>query len=233
MLNKLIKTDRQTIVFSTAIGLLIISTIIAGSLMQKWGYEIRQWHWENMWLIPAFIVVAFLQKKVGLPPVEGQFSRPSGRAMPWILGIIFGILDILVIKVVLHPEPYTTLPPFLQPFPYSLFLYSAGAFEVDFTYRLLPLTFLLLASSLTKKTDIRKYIMIIVGILSSLAEPLMQLPEGATWFIVYAFLSGLAMNGLQYYFLVKHGFAASYAVRLGHYLFWHNLLGIYVQFIEL
>lgn len=225
---------KSSLVFAGFISLLIVATIMSGNQLQQMGVGgLRIWPWQQLWLIPAFWVIALLQQKAGLPPVSGRFSRGPHRAAPWLWGIVFGLLDVLVIKVVLHPEPYTTLPPFLQPFPYALLLFSSGAFEVDFTYRLLPLTLMLLFARNTKNAALRKYLVIGIGILSSLAEPLLQLPGGAPWFIAYAFISGLAMNGLQYFYLAKNGFAACYAVRLGHYLVWHILLGIYVECIEL
>ena len=69
-------------------------------------------------------------------------------------------------------------------------------------------------------------------IVTSLREPLEQLPNGATWFVIYAFLSGFLMNFLQAIWYKKAGFLASLSLRLGHYLFWHILLGIYVQYFE-
>jgi hypothetical protein len=51
--------------------------------------------------------------------------------------------------------------------------------------------------------------------------------------MVYATVSGIAMNAWQFKSYLKYGFVASLAVRLGHYLIWHILLGIYVEFIEL
>ncbi|MCU0373799.1 MAG: hypothetical protein MUF24_00695 [Chitinophagaceae bacterium] len=225
---------KSSIVFAGFVSLIIVATIITGNLLQQSGVAgLRIWPWQQLWLVPAFFAVALLQQKAGLPPVTSRFGRVPQRAAPWLWGIVFGLLDVLVIKIILHPEPYTSLPPFLQPFPYALLLFSSGAFEVDFTYRLLPLTVILLFAGYATNAALRKYLIIGIGILSSLAEPLLQLPGGAPWFIAYAFISGLAMNGLQYYFLVKNGFAACYAVRLGHYLVWHILLGLYVQFIEL
>jgi hypothetical protein len=71
------------------------------------------------------------------------------------------------------------------------------------------------------------------AILTSLREPLEQLPNGETLFVVYSLLTGFLMNFLQAIYYKKSGFLASLAVRLGHYLFWHILLGIYVQYFEL
>jgi hypothetical protein len=69
--------------------------------------------------------------------------------------------------------------------------------------------------------------------LTSFREPLEQLPDGGLLIISYSFLTGFAMNYLQAIFYKKSGFLASLFLRLGHYLFWHILLGIYVEYFEL
>jgi hypothetical protein len=69
--------------------------------------------------------------------------------------------------------------------------------------------------------------------LTSIREPLEQLPDGEYWFVGYSLITGLLMNYYQAVYFKKAGFLASLTVRLGHYLFWHILLGIYVQYVEL
>jgi hypothetical protein len=147
--------------------------------------------------------------------------------------MIFGLLDVLVIKILMHPQPYTELPPFLQPFPYSLFLYTSGALEVELMYRLLPITMFLLLEQWLFKGRYRNGLLIFLAIITGLIEPLMQWPDGAWWFVTYAALSGIAMNAWQFRCLLHYGFLGSLSVRLGHYLIWHILLGVYVQFVEL
>ncbi len=152
---------------------------------------------------------------------------------PLFIGSVFGVLDVLVIKMMMHPEPYTELPPFLQPFPYSLFLYFSGALEVEVFYRLIPLTLIFL---LGKWAEGGKYFEVFAWtaiVLTSFREPLEQFPSGPWWFVAYAFLSGFLMNFFQALCLKNAGFLASLSVRLGHYLFWHILLGAYVEFVEL
>ena len=69
--------------------------------------------------------------------------------------------------------------------------------------------------------------------MTSLREPLEQLPTGEYWYITYALLSGFIMNYLQGIYYKNAGFIATLNLRLGHYLFWHILLGFYVQYFEL
>jgi hypothetical protein len=227
MLNK-----KDTILI-VGIFILIITTIIYGQALNKQGIQVRLWNWENMlWMLPL-IPLAFLQKKAGLPAFSGNKNIVATLKIPVLAGIVFGLLDVLVIKVLLHPEPYTSLPAFLQPFPYSIFLYTSGALDIELYYRLLPTTLFLLVSGYVGKGKYRKGIIIFLAVVTSLIEPIMQLPTGSIWLILYSFITGLAMNGIQFYFLIRSGFMAQLSVRLGHYLIWHILLGIYVQFIEL
>ncbi len=153
--------------------------------------------------------------------------------LPVAIGIVFGILDLLVFKVILHPEAYRELPPFTQPFPYSMFLYFSGAFEVEVFYRLIPLTLILIIGNWYKKG---KYYMIFFwagAILTAIREPLEQLPDGGILLLVYSLLTGFLMNFLQAVWYRKAGFLASLSVRLGHYFVWHILLGIYIEYHDL
>jgi hypothetical protein len=149
------------------------------------------------------------------------------------VGMLFGMLDVLIIKVILHPEPYKELPSFLQPFPYSTFLYSSGALEVELYYRMIPLTVFLLINTYLLKKKFRIFFIIILGVITSIIEPIQQFPDGALWFMIYAIISGIAMNAWQFRSYLKYGFVATLAVRLGHYFIWHVLLGVYVEYFEL
>jgi hypothetical protein len=208
--------------------------IIYGNSIKSDDTLLRIWGYENILLLLLGVPFLFLQTNAKLPNfVEDHISNKQRFINPVLIGIVFGILDVIVIKLILHPEPYTELPPFLQPFPYSLFLYFSGAFEIEVFYRLIPLTIILLVGSLVSKGKYFKIFFWLGVLLTSLREPLEQLPTGATWFIFYASLSGFLMNSLQAIWYKKAGFLASISLRLGHYLFWHILLGIYVQYFEL
>lgn len=195
---------------------------------------LRIWHLENILLLGIGIPFLFLQTSASLPNfLDLSISNKVRLLHPAIIGAIFGILDIIVIKLIQHPEPYTELPPFLQPFPYSLFLYFSGAFEVEVFYRLIPLTLILLIGKKIADGRYFNYLLWTAIILTSIREPLEQLPSGEVWYISYALLTGFLMNCLQATYYKKAGFIASLMIRFGHYLFWHILLGIYVQYFEL
>ncbi len=175
----------------------------------------------------------FLQEKASLPSIDTINKKKKGWMSTLGVGMIFGVLDLVVVKIIMHPEPYTQMPPFLQPFPYSVFLYSSGALDVELYYRMIPTTIFLLINQFYFKGKYRNGLIVALAIITSLIEPIQQFPSGALWFVIYATISGIAMNAWQFKSYLQYGFIASLAVRLGHYLVWHILLGVFVEFIEL
>lgn len=208
--------------------------IFYGNAIKSSHLFLRIWNYENLLLLFVGIPFLFFQSKASLPNfLEVGISNKQRLLKPILIGSVFGLLDIIVIKLLLHPEPYTELPPFLQPFPYSIFLYFSGALEIEVYYRLIPLTVILL---LGKWILNGKYFNIFLWtgiILTSLREPLEQFPNGELWYISYVLFTGFLMNFLQAMYFKNAGFLASITLRLGHYLFWHIFLGIYVQYFEL
>jgi hypothetical protein len=195
---------------------------------------LRVWQLDNIFILFLGIPFLWLQSRSRLPDFcETTISTQNRLLIPAGVGMIFGILDVLVIKVLLHPDPYTELPPFLQPFPYSLFLYFSGALEVEVFYRLIPMTLILLFASWYQKGKYWNTFFWTAALLTSVREPLEQFPDGGLFFVSYALVTGFLMNLLQALYFKKFGFLASLSLRLGHYLFWHILLGIYVELIEL
>ena len=211
----------------------IIGIIYGNSLSNKFTF-LRIWDYQNILILLIGIPFLFLQTKANLPNfLNEEVSNKQRFLKPFLIGLVFGILDVFVIKILMHPEPYKELPPFLQPFPYSIFLYFSGAFEIEVFYRLIPLTLILL---LGKWLSSGKYFTICLWIgiiLTSLREPFEQATNGEIWFIGYSLLTGFLMNYFQAIYYKNAGFLASLTLRLGHYLFWHILLGIYVQYFEL
>ncbi len=214
--------------------LIVFLGIIYGNEIKASYNSLRIWSVENLlWLILG-VPFLLLQSYVGIPNLyQPSISNKIRFSQPILIGALFGILDILVIKIIQHPQPYTELPPFLQPFPYSIFLYFSGALEIEVFYRLIPITFLLVIGKKIADGRYFNYFLWTAIIASSLREPLEQLPTGEYWYITYALLSGFIMNYLQGIYYKNAGFIATLSLRLGHYLFWHILLGFYVQYFEL
>jgi hypothetical protein len=224
---------KSLLVFISFLFIAVI-TALYGQQLAASQNNIRVWDWMNVALLLIGLPFILLQKEAGLPEVsEPSISNKKRVLHPFLIGLFFGALDVLIVKFIMHPQPYESLPPFLQPFPYSVFLFTSGALEIEIFYRLIPVTLVLLLGKWIFKNKYAPVFFWMAAILTSLREPLEQFPSGPTWFIIYATASGFLMNLLQAVYFRKAGFLASLTIRLGHYFLWHILLGIYVEYVEL
>lgn len=228
----------HSVLKSIFIYLFLISLCVAGIF---WGNLLvspypflRVWDWVPVAFLFVGIPFILLQNQAGIPAFwEKKISNNSRIWFPALIGFGFGVLDVVIIKGILHPEPYSELPPFLQPFPYSILLYFSGALEVEVFYRLIPIVLVLFIFSKINQGNYQNHAFWVIAILTSIREPLEQMPSGALWFVVYALVSGFSMNFIQAINFKKSGFLANLSLRLGHYSVWHILLGVYVEFVEL
>ncbi len=213
---------------------LALTGILYGSRLADSQMNIRVWDTLNILFLGVGIPFVFLQTMARLPNFwQSGIGNKHRFWIPFAIGIVFGLLDLLVFKILLHPEAYHDLPPFLQPFPYSIFLYVSGAFEVEVFYRLIPLTLIMLLGTHYKKGRYLNHFFWTAAVLTSLREPLEQVLENALWVVAYALVTGFIMNLIQAIYFRKAGFLASLTLRLGHYLIWHILLGIYIESYEI
>jgi len=227
------KTRYNLITYFLFLIIAIIGILYGNTLSGDYRF-LRVWEYTNILLLLIGVPFLFLQTKAKLPDFwQNDISNKFRFLLPVAIGIVFGILDVLIFKIVLHPQPYEELPPFTQPFPYSLFLYFSGALEVEVFYRLIPLTIILLLGNWYKDGKYYFAFFVAGSILTALREPLEQIPEGGILLIIYSLIAGFLMNLLQAIWYRKAGFLASLSIRLGHYLIWHILLGIYIEYVEL
>lgn len=196
--------------------------------------NLRIWNIENILLLLIGIPFIYLLPKAKLSYIYAdQESSKKQIWFPALIGIIFGILDLIVIEFILPHPQHTSLPPYTQPFPYSLFLFFSGALEIEVFYRLIPVTLVLVLFAKIKEGKYYETAFWIIAVITSLREPLEQFPSGAVWYVSYALLTGFAMNFIQVYYFRKYSFIASLSVRLGHYMVWHILNGMYIQYVFL
>lgn len=208
--------------------------IFYGNAIADMYSGLRIWSLENIIYLLLGVPILFLLPKVKLNDLyEKDLGLRKQIGIPALIGIGFGLLDLFVIEYILPHPAHTTLPPYTQPFPYSIFLYFSGAFEIEVFYRLIPVTVILFLFHKFKQGKYHERAFIIVAILTSLREPLEQMSSGPIWFIAYALLTGFAMNYIQVLYFRKYSFSASLSVRLGHYLIWHILNGVFIQYILL
>lgn len=219
------------------INFLFIGFALALLLTRLYGLEmedgvsfIRVIGWlDFLWLGIGWVLANF-QIQAGLPEIFGKSGEMKKWFLPFLVGMGFAALDVLVIEFILNDEPHQTLPPYTQPFPYSIFLYFAGGLYMELIYKLIPLTVFLLVFEKFLTGNLKKYLTYLLIFLLSIWEPISQLPSDPMWFVVYAFASGFAFNFTQIYFFRKMGWLYSLFCRLGLYLVWHVLLGIWIEF---
>jgi hypothetical protein len=226
---------KKSILFYFVFLLMAIAGIFYGNSISSEFNNLRIWTYENIALLLIGLPFIFLQQHAGLPCIYNSENSLSNRLFkPLLIGILFGIADLIVIEFFLTATTHTSMPPYTQPFPYSLFLYSSGAFEIEVFYRLIPITLVLLIFSKIKKGAYQSQAFWVIAILTALREPIEQLPLDAVWwFIAYSVATGFAMNFIQAIYFRKFGWASSVYIRLGHYLVWHILNGIYIQYLIL
>jgi len=224
------KQVKESLKIYALIFLVCLITWLCGILFLKNSSEYRIFGFSGILLVLAGFVLVPFQKLAGFPdlldkkhPIRKRFSEP------FAIGFLFAIADIVVYILILHPEAYSSLPPFLQPFPYSLLLYFSGAVYCEVLYRLLPLTLILSVVTLLNPKKVNNRYFWILAIVTSLWEPLEQTGNAILWVMVYSFTSGFLFNFIQAIYYRKAGFLSSLSVRLGHYFLWHILLGIYIQ----
>jgi hypothetical protein len=225
---------RQNLYIYITFIIFAIAGMYYGRSIEEQHEFLRIWTYGSVLMLIIGFPFIFFQQQAGVPDfLSPEVTSKNRFLLPARIGIIFGILDVVVIKVLMHPEPYTTLPPFLQPFPYSIFLYTSGALDIEIFYRLIPLTIILLAGKWILQGKYYDAFFWTGAVLTAIREPLEQLPDGSLAFILYSLTTGFLMNFLQAVYFKRAGFMATLSLRLGHYLVWHILLGIYVEFIEL
>jgi hypothetical protein len=196
--------------------------------------EPRIWNYENVLFMCMGIPFVFLIPNAKIPEFwEKTISLKNKVWMPVLIGLAFGFADLLIIEHGLHHPPHKVLPPYTQPFPYSLFLFFSGAFEIEVFYRLIPITLVLFIARRYTNEKAIPPIFWGIALLTSLREPLEQFPSGPLWFIIYAFLSGFSMNLIQAFYLKKSGFVSALLIRLSHYFIWHILNGVIIEFFLL
>jgi hypothetical protein len=223
---------KSVIIYS---GLIIIClfTYFIGPVLADLGKQVRIFGIDSLVLVVTGLLGVYLAPRTGFPSLAD--SRISGWQRYWLplfTGIGFGIVDVAFFKVFIHPEPLTALTPSMQPFPYSLLLYTSGALETEAIHRLIPIPLLMwLIGGFMLKDARSAKLFWVLAVLTSLVEPYMQMITGSVGLMIFSFLSGFIFNFIQALCFRWYGFLACLFVRLGHYLVWHILFGIITEFV--
>lgn len=212
-------------------AILLLLTRFFGLWMEDGLRFIRVIGWLDFGFLALGWILSGFQQKAGLPPILGQGQLGKNWWEPFLVGVILAALDILVIEGMLKNEAHTSLPPYTQPFPYSVFLYSSATVYMELVYKLIPFTLGMLFLGLL---GLRKHAWI-YGLMVLLAcwEPLERMPSSPAWFVAYSLGSGFLFNLTQLYFYHRFGWIYSFLARLGLYLVWHLALGFWIEYFVL
>jgi hypothetical protein len=224
-------TSRKRSLFSYLFMLLFLAVAVLESLRWDGSNNVRLVGWDILVIWLFALAALFFQSAAGFPEwMDTRINNKKRFLLPLWIGFLFGVADVVVWQMIVPHDPYKELPLFLQPFPHSIFLYFSGAVYVDVLFKLLPMT---LVMAITRRLGNAKAAEIVFWTAASVLamyEPLEQIPDGALALVIYATVSGFAFNLLAIVFLRKYGWFAALMVRWGHYILWHILLGIYVEF---
>lgn len=219
------KTNYYLIICSIVITTI---AIIYGTALSVQGIpNLRVLPWSQLLIILPGIPFLLPGKLQAFNHQIPSINKPF--IVPILAGLLFGLADLLIIEGIINTKSHEVLPPYTQPFPYSILLYFSGAIEIEFYYRLIPLSVMMLIAYRIKSGNYSNWIFYSFACLLSLIEPIQQFVQFPLWFSVYSFLSGFGMNFYQAVTLRNQGFWTALSIRLAHYLIWHILNGIIIE----
>jgi len=215
------------------LSLFAIATALTGYYRHTGDVTFSQLEWDFPLVVLAGFIGVLLSKRVELPQMlDESVSNKDRFWFPMLIGVGYAVLDVATYAFLLHPEPHETLPPFVQPFPWSIFHFGAAAVFMETLYRLLPITLLVGLATLIFGKKALNPAFWIVAILISGVEPWLQKIEVSTGWLWFSLINGYSYNLLQVYFLKRGGYLATLTIRGSHYMIWHVAYGIWIQYAE-
>ncbi|MCC5929231.1 MAG: hypothetical protein JJU28_08310 [Cyclobacteriaceae bacterium] len=110
----IIKNSKQNIIIYAAFLIIAVIGIIFGDEIKNNFTFFRVWDYKHILILLLGIPFLFLQSKANLPnSLEDSITNKQRFLNPFLIGTVFGMLDVIVIKTIMHPERYAELPLFL------------------------------------------------------------------------------------------------------------------------
>jgi hypothetical protein len=185
-------------------------------------------NWTGAWsaiilaALVGFIAIR-LAGKTGFPDImDEKISHKERVLYPILLGFAFALIEIMVGLAM-------DLPNIHVPFPFSIPVYLSGGIFLEIIYHLIPIVFLIwFISNVFLKGKRQDEVFVVVAVLASLWEPVMQI----TGMYQMGMLSGMVFGAGLFIFIFagnlipitlfrKYGFLAPVIWRLADYSLWH------------
>ncbi|HEY0273818.1 MAG TPA: hypothetical protein VGC22_11575 [Chitinophaga sp.] len=222
--------ERRSLLAYLALAGWCLVAFVAGRLLPAGRLPIHLFDGEALAVVCLGFFAVPYQPLAGLPALlDQQVGWRQRVAAPLAAGLLFALANLAALRYLL-PWPPVRLPVLLQPFPYSLFYFGADAIYVEVIYRLLPFTILL---SLTGHRQLKEgrtpLAFWVVALLCALAAPYPLVVKTPSALVVTLYTLHFLFNLVQALFYKNAGLLASLSMRLGHYLLWYVLLGLWLQ----
>ena len=199
--------------------------------------------WDNIVILGLMgLLGVWLADRTGfMPALDPRVSNRQRYWHPMLIGgaiaVIASVID-LVVKGGEFLAENMGEASFNTDFPASLFVYTSGTVLVEAVYRLFFFPVLLgLISYVILRKRWQEQTFWVLAILLSFLEPLSQWSNQMAFqkmdnpmevflmFFLPMFVTNYPMNVVQAWLFRKHGFLASFMVRLGYYIIWHIVYG--------
>ena len=95
------KNSKQNIIIYAGFLIIAVIGILYGNEIKNNFTFLRLWDYKNILILLLAIPFLFLQSKANLPNfLEDRISNKQRFLKPFLIGTLFGILDVIVIKII-------------------------------------------------------------------------------------------------------------------------------------
>ncbi len=191
------------------------------SLFQRFIGEIHPFLAIGLSVVLGFLTLSFLLSKNWFT-IHKKY--PTKKGYPYAgLTLLFAFVAILIDINIVYPADMNIL------FPESLLFYPIIAFLVEIIFHVLPMTLLLVGSTLIFKRFLYNKLVLRYILIVALFEPTYQVVFMETytlWAMVAVWINLFLFNITQLFTFKRYGFISMYALRLLYYLIWHVVWGV-------
>jgi len=189
---------------------------------------LREIAWPQVAVAALGFLGVMLLRKASLPDLWNAAGPKRILALPFLVGAMFGCINVICMQWLMPVEHGAPMPPFLQPFPWSLAVFSAGAVVMEAMFCLIPLPLVTAGLRRISRSTSANGPFLIAGGLVVSAQTFVLFQEVPSQVrILVLFLAGLSL--VQVILFRRFGYLASLSTRLGHYAVWHIGFGLWFQ----